>query len=163
MRGRFSAGATDDEWCERRLLARIHHYTIKRLRAEIEPVAARDFIRFLFSWQHVAPEARMEGAKALGPVIDQLEGFGAPAGAWESEILPARIADYAPSWLDARCLAGQSAWTRLRSRGARAADGDRRSGRCARRRSRWYRVATSRCGAACCRPTKPSRAPRRVP
>src|SRR5579883_1578452 len=126
MRGRFSAGATEDEWCERRLLARIHRYTIKRLRAEIEPVAARDFLRFLFRWQHVAPESRMEGAKALEAVIEQLEGFGAPAAAWESEILPARIADYARHWLDARCLAGQAAWTRLRSRGGRS-DAERRS------------------------------------
>jgi ATP-dependent Lhr-like helicase len=118
MRGRFSPDAPDEEWCERRLLARINRYTIKRLRAEIEPVAARDFIRFLFRWQHVAPQSRMEGAKALDAVIAQLEGFGASAGAWESEILPARIADYARSWLDARCLAGQTTWTRLRSRGS---------------------------------------------
>jgi ATP-dependent helicase Lhr and Lhr-like helicase len=125
MRGRFSADATTEEWCERRLLARIHRYTIKRLRAEIEPVAARDFLRFLFHWQHVAPEARMEGAKALEAIIELLEGFGAPAAAWESEILPARVADYAAHWLDARCLAGQAAWTRLRSRGR--SDAERRS------------------------------------
>ncbi len=127
MRGRFSAEAAGEEWCERRLLARIHRYTIKRLRAEIEPVAARDFLRFLFQWQHVAPESRMEGAKALDAVIEQLEGFGAPAGAWESEILPARLAGYSPSWLDARCLAGQATWTRLRSRAGRS-DGERRTG-----------------------------------
>ena len=66
MRGRFTPGANDEEWCERRLLARIHRYTVKRLRAEIEPVAARDFLRFLFAWQHVAPDARMEGPDALG-------------------------------------------------------------------------------------------------
>jgi ATP-dependent Lhr-like helicase len=125
MRGRFTTDTAEEEWCERRLLARIHHYTIKRLRAEIEPVAARDFLRFLFRWQHVAPEARMEGAKALDAVIAQLEGFGAPAGAWESEILPARVADYASGWLDARCLAGQAGWTRLRSRANRA-EGERR-------------------------------------
>jgi ATP-dependent Lhr-like helicase len=124
MRGRFSAGVAEDEWCERRLLARIHRYTIKRLRAEIEPVAARDFLRFLLQWQHVASDSRMAGAKALDAVIDQLEGFGAPAGAWESEILPARIADYAPGWLDARCLGGQAAWTRLHAR----ADAERRTG-----------------------------------
>jgi ATP-dependent Lhr-like helicase len=94
MRGRFSAGATEDEWCERRLLSRIHHYTIKRLRAEIEPVAARDFLRFLFVWQHVDPRTRMAGPKALDAVLAQLEGFEAPAAAWESEILPARLADY---------------------------------------------------------------------
>jgi ATP-dependent Lhr-like helicase len=126
MRGRFSAGVTEDEWCERRLLARVHHYTIKRLRAEIEPVAARDFLRFLFQWQHVASDARMEGARALDAVIAQLEGFGAAAAAWESEILPARISGYAPSWLDARCLAGLAAWTHLRARNGRG-DGERRA------------------------------------
>ena len=61
MRGRFTPGRNDDEWCERRLLARIHRYTVKRLRAEIEPVAARDFLRFLFAWQRVTDDARMDG------------------------------------------------------------------------------------------------------
>jgi ATP-dependent Lhr-like helicase len=117
MRGRFTAGATEDEWCERRLLSRIHHYTIKRLRAEIEPVAARDFLRFLFVWQHLDPKTRMAGPKALDAVLLQLEGFEAPAAAWESEILPARLADYDPDWLDERCLAGYLTWMRLRPRG----------------------------------------------
>jgi ATP-dependent Lhr-like helicase len=117
MRGRFTPDATEDEWCERRLLSRIHHYTIKRLRAEIEPVPARDFLRFLFAWQRVAPTARMSGRKALDTVLSQLEGFEAPAAAWEAEILPARLADYDPAWLDERCLAGNLAWIRLRPRG----------------------------------------------
>ena len=93
---------------------------MKRLRAEIEPVAARDFLRFLLDWQHVAPDTRMEGPQALETLIEQLEGFEAPAGAWESEILPTRLAGYAPAWLDERCLAGRVAWTRLRPRNARA-------------------------------------------
>jgi ATP-dependent Lhr-like helicase len=126
MCGRFTAGAGDEEWCERRLLARIHHYTIKRLRAEIEPVAARDFLRFLFKWQRVSPDAQVEGPKTLDTVIGQLEGFGAPAGAWESEILPARLADYRPAWLDARCLAGHATWIRLAPRNGRAAGNDSR-------------------------------------
>lgn len=119
MRGRFTAATAQDEWCERRLLARIHRYTIKRLRAEIEPVAARDFLRFLFRWQRVAPEAQVEGAASLDGVVAQLEGFGAPAGAWESEILPARLKDYRPAWLDARCLAGHATWMRLGPRNGR--------------------------------------------
>ena len=122
MRGRFTADATDDEWCERRLLSRIHHYTIKRLRAEIEPVAAREFLRFLFAWQHVAPKARMAGAKALDPILAQLEGFEAPAAAWEAEILPARLADYDRDWLDERCLAGHLTWMRLRPRSGAGSD-----------------------------------------
>ncbi len=123
MRGRFTPGAVGEEWCERRLLARVHGYTVKRLRAEIEPVAARDFLRFLLSWQRVAPDARMEGPEAIDTVVGQLEGFEAPAGAWEAEILPARLAGYEPAWLDDRCLAGQVAWTRLRPRAGRPGNG----------------------------------------
>src|ERR1700682_5135097 len=92
-RGGCTADAMDDEWCDPRLLSRIHHYTLKRLRAEIEPVAARDFLRFLFDWQHVSADARVAGPKALDRVVAQLEGFEAPAAAWESEILAARLAD----------------------------------------------------------------------
>jgi ATP-dependent Lhr-like helicase len=115
FRGRFLP-SDEDQWCERRLLARIHRYTIKRLRAEIEPVAARDFLRFLLVWQRVAADARMEGPEAIEPVVEQLEGFAAPAAAWEGEILPARLAGYEPEWLDDRCLAGRVTWRRLASR-----------------------------------------------
>jgi ATP-dependent Lhr-like helicase len=120
LRGRFTPGATADEWCERRLLARIHRYTIKRLRAEIEPVSARDLLRFLLRWQHAAPQAQVEGAKSLDPIIAQLEGYAAPAGAWESEILPARLKDYQPAWLDARCFAGHATWMRPGARNGQA-------------------------------------------
>ncbi|MFZ5782658.1 MAG: DEAD/DEAH box helicase [Pseudomonadota bacterium] len=128
MRGRFAPGATVDEWCERRLLARIHRYTLKRLRAEIEPVSARDFLRFLLRWQRVGAEGQVEGAHSLDAIVVQLEGFGAAASAWESDILPARIKDYQPSWLDARCLAGQVTWMRLGPRGGRGGAGDGRAG-----------------------------------
>src|SRR5262249_13328 len=101
------------EWCSRRLLARIHRYTLNRLRKEIEPVSAADFMRFLFVWQKVAPEHKVEGASSVAPILDQLEGFEAPAGSWESEILPARIADYDPAWLDALCVSGRLTWLRL--------------------------------------------------
>jgi ATP-dependent Lhr-like helicase len=113
LRGRFLPGVNDEQWCDRRLLARIHHYTIRRLRSEIEPVAARDFLRFLFAWQHVTEETRLEGPDALPAVLASLEGFEAPARAWETEILPARLKGYEPSWLDALCLAGRTAWARL--------------------------------------------------
>jgi ATP-dependent Lhr-like helicase len=128
MRGRFTLGANAEEWCARRLLARIHQYTIKRLRAEIEPVAARDFLRFLFAWQHVTAETRTEGPDALAATIAQLEGFEAPAGAWESEILPARVADYEAAWLDDECLAGRVTWARLQPRNARPNGGERGAG-----------------------------------
>jgi ATP-dependent helicase Lhr and Lhr-like helicase len=116
MRGRFTPGAPTEEWCERRLLARIHRYTVGRLRAEIQPVAARDFLRFLLGWQRVTPDTRMEGPDALEVLVRQLEGFEAPAGSWETEILPARLDGYEPSWLDDQCLAGRVAWARLRPR-----------------------------------------------
>jgi ATP-dependent Lhr-like helicase len=125
MRGRFTPDANAEEWCERRLLSRIHHYTLKRLRAEIEPVAARDFLRFLFDWQYVSADARMTGPQALDRVVAQLEGFEAPAAAWESEILPSRLAGYQPEWLDTRCLAGQIVWMRLRPRNGRTNGGVR--------------------------------------
>jgi ATP-dependent helicase Lhr and Lhr-like helicase len=101
------------EWCSRRLLARIHNYTLNRLRKEIEPVSAADFIRFLLVWQKVAAEHKVEGTQSVSAVLDQLEGFEAAAGAWESEILPARVTDYDPAWLDALCLSGRLTWMRL--------------------------------------------------
>ena len=113
LRGRFVAGLNDEQWCDRRLLARIHHYTVPRLRSEIEPVAPRDFLRFLFGWQQVTDDARLEGPDALPAALASLEGFEVPANAWETEILPARIANYEPSWLDAQCLSGQRTWARL--------------------------------------------------
>jgi len=124
MRGRFGPSTapglddSEEEWCERRLLARIHRYTVKRLRAEIEPVQARDFLRFLCEWQRVLPESRMQGSDALAAVLTQLEGFEAPAGAWETEIIPTRIAEYDPEWLDEHCRAGRFIWTRLAARTA---------------------------------------------
>ena len=102
------------------MLARIHRYTVKRLRAEIEPVPARDFLRFLCEWHRVSPSARMQGSDALAAILSQLEGFEAPAAAWETEIIPARIPEYEPQWLDEHCRAGRFIWTRLAPRGVRA-------------------------------------------
>ncbi|TDR37850.1 Lhr family ATP dependent helicase [Tahibacter aquaticus] len=114
MQGRFSPDATAEEWCERHLLARIHRYTLKQLRREIEPVSPRDFQRFLFDWQHLGEGERVRGPEALAGVLGQLEGFEAPAVAWESDLLPARVRDYSITWLDELCTAGRTLWTRLR-------------------------------------------------
>jgi ATP-dependent Lhr-like helicase len=130
MRGQFDGTLAahtpgtprETQWCDRRLLARIHRYTVKRLRAEIEPVQARDFLRFLFDWQRVTPTARMQGPDAVPAILGQLEGYEGAAGAWESEMLPARIAEYDPAWLDEQCLAGRIVWTRLSTR---SSDGER--------------------------------------
>ncbi|WP_432214373.1 Lhr family helicase, partial [Pseudomonas aeruginosa] len=126
LRGRFSPGATEEEWCERHLLARIHRYTVKRLRREIEPVERADFMRFLFDWQRLAPGTRGRGAESLATVVEQLEGFQAAAAAWESELLAARVADYASHWLDQLCRSGRIVWARLAGR-SKAAGGPLRS------------------------------------
>ncbi|WP_339412383.1 DEAD/DEAH box helicase [Pseudomonas sp. EA_35y_Pfl2_R5] len=126
LRGRFSPGSLKEEWCERHLLARIHRYTVKRLRREIEPVDRADFMRFLFDWQRVAPSSRGRGAEALAGVLGLLEGFQAAAGAWESEILPSRVSDYGINWLDDLCRSGRLIWCRLAGRN-RSAGGPLRS------------------------------------
>jgi ATP-dependent Lhr-like helicase len=113
FRGRFTPGVQETEWCARRLLARIHSYTLNRLRQEIEPVSSADFIRFLLAWHKVAPDHRVEGPDAVAALIDQLEGFEAPAAAWEGEIFPSRVTDYDPAALDSLCLSGRVMWARL--------------------------------------------------
>ena len=130
IRGRFTPGTTETEWSARRLLARIHSYTLNRLRQEIEPVAGTDFIRFLLAWQKVAPDHQMEGPESLKAIIEQLEGVEAPAAAWEGELLPTRMVEYDPAWLDALCLSGEVVWARLSplSRSSESNDRTRGSG-----------------------------------
>ncbi|MGJ7558105.1 DEAD/DEAH box helicase [Variovorax sp. RB3P1] len=118
LQGRFTPGTATVEWCERHLLARIHRYTLKRLRREIGPVEPRDFVRFLFEWQRVGAASRVSGPEALSGVLSQLEGYEAPAPLWEAELLPARVSDYAGAWLDDLCTAGRVLWTRLRPNAA---------------------------------------------
>jgi ATP-dependent helicase Lhr and Lhr-like helicase len=127
LRGHFESGAPAPspvraggapaphavQWCDRRLLARIHRYTLNRLRAEIEPVTANDFMRFLFAWQHVAPSTRLTGIDGLRAVIAQLDGYEISAAAWERHVLPQRIERYEPSMLDMLCLTGDVSWARL--------------------------------------------------
>ncbi|MCX7513279.1 DEAD/DEAH box helicase [Frateuria sp. STR12] len=120
MQGRFTPDAPAIEWCERHLLARIHRYTIGRLRREIEPVSRRDLLRFFADWQHLSPDTRLEGPDGLIAALHQLEGFEAAAGAWESEVLPARVGDYTSRWLDELCRAGRFGWNRLRAGGGSA-------------------------------------------
>ncbi|HVG72529.1 MAG TPA: DEAD/DEAH box helicase [Vicinamibacterales bacterium] len=103
------------EWCERRLLARIHRYTLNRLRAEIAPVSPAEFMRFLFAWQHVEPGSQLIGAEGMRAVVAQLDGVELPARAWERDVLPARVDRYEPAMLDMLCLTGDVAWARLSS------------------------------------------------
>ena len=113
LRGRFTPDVDDEEFCDRRLLARIHRYTLDRLRSEIEPVSAQDFMRYLFARQHVGGARRAEGKRGLLDVVAQLQGFEIPAVAWERDVLPLRVASYNPQWLDDLSLAGEVVWSRL--------------------------------------------------
>ncbi|HEY5991028.1 MAG TPA: DEAD/DEAH box helicase [Candidatus Udaeobacter sp.] len=115
LRGKFHPNAAEQEWCDRRLLARIHRLTIDRLRAEIQPVSAQDFYRFLFAWQRVDVERRVEGAEGLQSVLEQLDGCELPLASWESAVLSARVSDYDPEWLDRLCFSGRVGWGRLSS------------------------------------------------
>ncbi|SED97954.1 DEAD/DEAH box helicase [Pseudomonas coleopterorum] len=117
MRGQFLTHIEETQWCERHLLARIHRYTVKRLRREIEPVSLQVFMRFLLDWQCLAPGTRLQGEAALVKILEQFEGYSAPAGAWESDLLPARLRGYDPSWLDRACRSGKTVWARLASSG----------------------------------------------
>ena len=103
----------ETEWCERRLLARIHRLTVGTLRKQIQPVTAAQFMRWLMRWQHVVPGTQVAGERGTLEVLQQLQGFEIPANAWERQVLARRIADYDPKWLDQLCLTGAVGWGRL--------------------------------------------------
>lgn len=111
LRGRFRG--VEEEWCNRRVLARIHRRTIGQLRREIEPVTSSQFLRYLHRWQHVAPMSRLHGIDGTLHVIKQLEGYEIPAAAWEAQILPSRVANYRREYLDQLCYSGEVMWGRL--------------------------------------------------
>jgi ATP-dependent helicase Lhr and Lhr-like helicase len=115
LRGTFTPDLRALEWCDRRLLARIHRYTLNRLRAEIAPVSPAEFMRFLFAWQHVGTSSKLSGAEGLRAVLAQLDGLELPARAWERDVLPARLERYEPAMLDMLCLSGEIGWARLSS------------------------------------------------
>jgi ATP-dependent Lhr-like helicase len=112
LRGQFT-GAAPIEWCDRRLLARIHRLTLGALRKEIQPVTAAQFMRWLLRWQHVAPGTQVAAERGVLEVIRQLQGFEAPANSWESHLLASRVAGYDPQLLDQLCLTGAVGWGRL--------------------------------------------------
>jgi ATP-dependent helicase Lhr and Lhr-like helicase len=114
LRGKFTDTQTSEtEWCERRLLARIHRLTVGMLRKQIEPVTPAQFMRWLMRWQHVAPGTQVVGERGTLEVLQQLQGFEIPANAWERQVLARRVADYDPKWLDQLCLTGAVGWGRL--------------------------------------------------
>jgi ATP-dependent helicase Lhr and Lhr-like helicase len=113
LRGKFHPDAQELEWCDRRLLARIHRLTLNRLRAEIQPVSIAEFQRFLLAWQRVEIEHRSEGLDGVRAVLELLDGFELPAAAWEPEVLVLRVKEYQPAWLDQLCFTGRFGWGRL--------------------------------------------------
>ncbi|HEX4540644.1 MAG TPA: DEAD/DEAH box helicase [Acidimicrobiales bacterium] len=114
IRGSFDPGAgSEEQWCARRLLTRIHSYTRTRLRQEIDPVTAQDLMRFLLRWQYAAPGAQRQGRRGVLAVVDQLQGFEVAAGAWEEAVFPARVEGYQSAWLEDLCRSGELAWGRL--------------------------------------------------
>jgi ATP-dependent helicase Lhr and Lhr-like helicase len=114
LRGKFTdPKVAETEWCDRRLLARIHRLTVATLRKQIEPVTAAQFMRWLLRWQHIAPGTQVGGERGALEVLRQLQGFEIPANAWERQILARRVADYDPKWLDQLCLTGAVGWGRL--------------------------------------------------
>jgi ATP-dependent Lhr-like helicase len=118
MQGRYTAGASDVEWVARRLLARMHSYSRRARRQVHEPATARDYVRFVLAWQHVAPDTQLYGEQGLVAILEQLQGFEAAAAAWEPELLRRRLRNYDAAWLDALCHAGEVAWLRLTPRDA---------------------------------------------
>ena len=103
----------EPQWCSRRLLMRIHHYSKKKRRSQTEPVTAQDFMRFLLRWQHVAPGCQVRGTAGLRRVIEQLQGWELPAASWEEDILARRVASYTPGRLDELCMSGEVVWGRF--------------------------------------------------
>jgi ATP-dependent Lhr-like helicase len=116
LRGRFTPGAEHEEVCDRRLLARIHRYTLDRLRSAIEPVSAQDFLRYLFDRHGLTARTRAGGRAGLRDAVAMLQGFEIAAAAWETDVLAPRVPGYRPEWLDELCLAGEVAWARLSPR-----------------------------------------------
>jgi ATP-dependent Lhr-like helicase len=116
LSGHFERNVGELQYCARRLLDRIHRYTRDRLRREIEPVSAQDFMRFLLRWQGVTPDTRRAGQRGLAAVVAQLQGFEAAVASWESDVLAARVSGYRPEWLDALCFSGEVVWGRLSQR-----------------------------------------------
>jgi ATP-dependent Lhr-like helicase len=136
LRGAFTGARREEvEWCDRVLLSRIHRLTLGRMRKEIEPVSAADFMKFLLAWQHVAVKTQLRGRDGVLEVIRQLQGLELPAPAWEQHVLSARIEDYDPADLEGLCLAGVIAWGRLRLNDdpQQTQDGDQRF----KQRRRW--------------------------
>ena len=110
LRGHFRPEIAEEEFCNRRILARIHRGTINRLRREVEPVPQATFIMFLCRWQNAEPAFQLRGVGGTLDIVEKLQGFEAATGSWEAELLATRISDYQPLFLDRLCLGGEVVW-----------------------------------------------------
>jgi ATP-dependent Lhr-like helicase len=126
IRGHFLPTEQNLQWCDRRLLARIHRYTIKSLRSEVKPVSVSQFMQFLFHWHRL--DDKVESKDALLDIVEQLEGFPVPAAAWESDVLPSRMSFYLPDWMDSLCSSGRINWMRINTP-ATSKSGDKPNGK----------------------------------
>ena len=124
IRGAWSPSeGVDTEWCSRQLLSRIHVYSQKRRRKQVEPCTAQQFVQFLLRWQHLTADTQVRGRAGLVSVLEQLQGYEVPAGSWEA-VLAGRVANYQPAWLDELCLGGEIVWGRLSSPAALDSDSE---------------------------------------
>ena len=128
LQGNWEQTATETQWCARRLLLRIHHYSKKKRRSQTEPVTAQDFMRFLLRWQHVAPGCQVRGTAGLRRVIEQLQGWELPAASWEEDVLARRVASYTPGRLDELCMSGEVVWGRFSPSSSGSSSSGRASG-----------------------------------
>ena len=138
---------TETQWCSRRLLLRIHHYSKKKRRSQTEPVTAQDFMRFLLRWQHVAPGCQVRGTAGLRRVIEQLQGWELPAASWEEDVLARRVASYTPGRLDELCMSGEVVWGRFSpSSSGRSSSGRASGGSSNNSRANGSRTSSNRSG-----------------
>ena len=143
LQGNWELTAAETQWCARRLLLRIHHYSKKKRRSQTEPVTAQDFMRFLLRWQHVAPGCQVRGTAGLRRVIEQLQGWELPAASWEEDVLARRVASYTPGRLDELCMSGEVVWGRFSpSSSGRSSNGQANGSRTSSNRSGGSRASS---------------------
>ncbi|HKH06898.1 MAG TPA: DEAD/DEAH box helicase [Acidimicrobiales bacterium] len=116
VQGEFRPDGVEREWCDVDVLRQLRRRSLARLRHEVEPVDGATLARFLQQWHGIG--SRRRGVDALADVISQLQGAPVPASVLESEVLPARLADFRGADLDALCTAGELVWVGAGSVGA---------------------------------------------